>query len=82
MKLNRQQIQTLVQQVVDTRMEELDCDEMMQVMTAYAGKLARGETIEVDDDDTVQHHLDICPECREEFEMLEGIAEEGNLGED
>jgi hypothetical protein len=82
MKLNRQQIQTLVKQVTDTRVEELDCDEMLQVMTDYAGKLARGETIEVADDESVQHHLDMCPECHEEFEMIEEIAEEGNLRED
>ncbi len=80
MKLNREQIQRLIQQVIDTQVEELSCDEMMQVLSDYASKLAGGEGIEVSDDDRVQHHLDICPECREEFEMIKGIADEGKLG--
>lgn len=82
MKLNREQIQTLVQRVVDTRTEELDCDVMMRVLTAYADKLASGDEVGVTDDETVQHHLAVCPECREEFEMIKGIAEEGNLREE
>jgi hypothetical protein len=81
MKLNREQIQKLIQQVVDTREQELSCDQMMRVLTDYAEKLGRGEEIEVADDDSVQHHLDLCPECREEFEMIKKIAEEGNLAE-
>ncbi len=80
MKLNREQIQRLIQQVIDTQAEELSCDEMMRVLTEYAEKLAGGEVIEVADDVYVQHHLDICPECREEFEMIKGIADEGKLG--
>lgn len=82
MKLNRQQIQTLVQQVAVTNIVERDCEEMMEAMTAYAAKLARGETIELADDELIQHHLDICPECFEEFEMIREIAGEGRLGED
>jgi hypothetical protein len=80
MVLNREQIQRLIQQVIDTQAEELSCDEMMRVLTIYAEKLANGIPIEVVDDEHVQHHLDICPECREEFEMIKSIANEGHLG--
>ncbi len=42
MKLNREQIQRLIQQVIDTQVEELSCYEMMQVLSDYASKLAGG----------------------------------------
>lgn len=80
MNLNREQIQKLIRQVVDTQDEELSCDEMMRVLTEYADKLGRREVIEVADDDLVLHHLHMCPECSEEFEMIKEIADEGNLG--
>lgn len=79
MILNREQIQKLIQQVVDTQNEELSCDEMIRVLTSYAEKLSSGDRIEVADDERVQHHLDLCQECREEFEMIKRIADEGNL---
>ena len=79
MKLTRQQIHILVEQVINTKKEEVDCDEMMQVLTQYAAKLASGQSIVVSDDETILHHLALCPECREEFDMLKGIAEEGKL---
>lgn len=82
MKLNRQQIQTLIRMVANTKTQELDCDEMMRALTAYADKLARGEVMEVTDAATIQHHLEICPECSEEFEFLRRIVAEGNLRED
>lgn len=79
MKLNRDQIKNLIRQVVDTNTEEIDCDEMMRVLTTYADKLAAGEVVDISDDATIQHHFEMCPECREEFEMIQAIADEGNL---
>ena len=77
-ELTRKQIRTLVHQVVETRTEELDCDEMMRVLAEYAEKLAQGEAAELQDE-LIQHHLQHCVECQEEFEMIRGIAIEGNL---
>ena len=77
-KLTREQIRTLVQQVVQTRTAEIDCDEMMRVLVEYADKLARGDATEMSDE-LVQHHLEHCVECAEEFEMIRGIADEGEL---
>jgi len=76
--LTREQIRNLVRQVVQTRTEEMDSDEMMRVLTEYANKLSRGEDVSVDEE-RVQHYLGHCVECREEFEMIRGIADEGNL---
>lgn len=81
MKLNREQIQSLVRQIAKTRAEELDCDQMLGLLTAHADKLARGETFETGDDLAVSAHLEGCTECREEFAMIRAIADEGNLEE-
>lgn len=80
--LSRKQIENLVRQVIDTNAEELDCDEMMRVLTAYAAQLASGNAINVSGEDLVRHHLAICPECQEEFEMIKAIAKSGLLGDD
>ncbi len=81
MKLNRDQIKNLIQQVINTNTEEIDCDEMVRVLTTYADKLAAGGVIDFSDDATIQHHFAMCPECREEFEMIREIANEGNFKE-
>ena len=82
MKLNRQQIQTLVQVVAETNVEEIDCDEMIRVLTDYADKLSRGIEVDDEDDAGVVRHLETCPECREEYKMIRKIADEGLLGQE
>lgn len=79
--LTREQMRRLVHEVIETRNEEIDCDEMMRVLTQYADKLAVGRTMDVEDT-LVQHHLQHCVECREEMDMIRGIAEEGILDSD
>jgi len=80
-KLTREQIQVLVQQIVQTRTAEIDCDEMMRVLVEYADKLSSGEATDMSDE-LVRHHLEHCVECAEEFEMIRGIADEGSLSEE
>jgi hypothetical protein len=41
----------------------------------------RGES-NVRGEDLVRHHLAICLECQEEFEMIKAIAKSGLLGDD
>ena len=77
-KLTREQIRMLVHQVVETRNDEIDCGEMMKALSDYAAKLATGDEAKVEDE-LVQHHLEHCVECQEEFEMIRAIADEGRL---
>lgn len=52
-----------------TQDTEHDCDEVYRVLDQFAEAMARGE-----DAATwmplVQQHLEMCPDCREEFEAL------------
>jgi predicted anti-sigma-YlaC factor YlaD len=52
-----------------TQSHELSCDEVYDLLDLFADMIARGE-----DAATlmplVQHHLEMCPDCREEYETL------------
>jgi len=59
----------LMKQVARTQSDECSCDEAYEVLDKLAEAKARGiDTAEMIP--LVHHHLDMCPECREEFEAL------------
>lgn len=55
--------------IAQTQQHELNCDEVYELLDLFADMIARGE-----DAATlmplVQHHLEMCPDCREEYETL------------
>jgi hypothetical protein len=59
----------LIEQLEKTQEVELSCDEVLALLDQFAEAHLRGE-------DAarllplVQHHLDMCADCREEFEAL------------
>lgn len=61
--------QAMLEGLIDTRAEELSCDEVFELLDIFAEAVQNGE-----DAATlmplVQQHLDMCPECREEYEVL------------
>ncbi len=77
--LSREQILSLVQRVVETEPDGLDCDCVLDLLTEYATQLARGDTSVLDDSLLISDHLSRCSDCREEFEMMRGIITEGYL---
>lgn len=65
----RERFDALLDAVMSTEDEEIDCDEFLD----RAGELleAMMERNEVPEDLAhVSQHLSVCPECREEFEAL------------
>jgi anti-sigma factor RsiW len=80
MKLTREEIQSLLRLIADTKSDEADCDAMTRVLAKYGEQLVSGETGSDELDAAIQRHLKNCPECREEFDMLRAIVEEGKLG--
>jgi hypothetical protein len=52
-----------------THEQELSCDEVHDLIDQFAEMHLRGEN-PVHLFPLVQRHLDMCPECREEFEAL------------
>lgn len=82
MKLTREEIQSLLRLIADTKSEEVDCDDMMLALARFGQRLVGTHTGNDELDGLIQHHLKICPECHEEFEMLREIAAEGKLTDD
>lgn len=65
----REQLEALLEAVLNTEEEEVDCDGFL----ARASELL--EALDEDDDVSgdlaaVSQHLAVCPECREEFDAL------------
>lgn len=52
-----------------TRPDEITCDEWLHRIGAYAEAVAAGLPPPAGSE-VVEHHLVICPECKEEFEAL------------
>ena len=69
METNCEQLRDLLKALLLTKPEEIDCD----VFLSSVGELL--ETMERRDEPQAEltmalQHLEICPECREEFEAL------------
>lgn len=62
-------VQALVMGLAHTDARELSCDEVYALLDLFAERVSRGE-----DAATmmplVEHHLAMCPDCREEYEAL------------
>ena len=59
----------IMRQLAATQPVELSCDEVLRLMGAYAEAVLRGE----DHTQVVplfEQHIEMCPDCREEFEAL------------
>jgi len=67
-------IQKLMLMLEHTRTEEASCDDVYDILDQYTEMVSRGE-----DAATllplIKHHLDMCPECQEEYNALLRIVE-------
>jgi hypothetical protein len=59
----------LMRDVERTRDVELSCDEVHRLIDQFAELTLRGENA-AELMPLIQRHLDLCPDCREEFEGL------------
>jgi hypothetical protein len=62
-------IKGMIKMVDATADVEIACQEAYRLLDVYADMLLRGENPEALLPQ-VKHHLDLCMDCREEFEML------------
>lgn len=74
--LTRDQVSTIVQMLGLTRDREFDCGECLQHVSEFAECQLADKPVD-DVMESVQHHLALCPECREEFEALLAILKSG-----
>jgi hypothetical protein len=69
MKLTHDQIENLKSMLSVTRDQEINCTECLDHVGEFAELQLKGipvtKALEV-----VEHHLTLCPECREEYEAL------------
>lgn len=70
--LTRDQVSTIVQMLGLTRDREFDCGECLQHVSEFAECQLADKPVD-DVMESVEHHLALCPECREEFEALLAI---------
>jgi hypothetical protein len=66
------QLQALAAMVAGTVDEEAGCDDVYELIDQYAEMVLRGEPA-ASLLPEVEHHLSLCPPCREEFEALLAI---------
>jgi hypothetical protein len=69
MKIPHATLRQLLEHVVRTRAEELDCDQVYQVVDVFVERVADGEDV-VNLFPLVLHHLELCSDCHEECEAL------------
>jgi len=59
----------MLQSLAMTEEREISCDEVYAVLDQFAEAVVRGEDVLVLMP-LVRQHLDMCPDCREEYETL------------
>lgn len=62
-------LKRLAQMLAQTRETEYSCDDVHRLLDQFAEAVARDEDVS-GLMPLVQQHLDMCPDCREEFEAL------------
>ena len=63
------EFQKIIAMVENTQEVEFSCDEVYRLLDQYTEIVNQGENAHKLMP-LVEHHIDICPDCREEFEAL------------
>ena len=61
--------QKLIQMVENTQEVEFSCEDVYSILDQYTELVYHGEN-SAELMPLVEHHIEICPDCREEFEAL------------
>lgn len=69
MKLTSEQIDGLLKLVGMTREQEMTCDEFLDRVAEFVEYELAGKSVS-EDLKTIEHHLELCAECREEYKTL------------
>jgi len=67
-----EKVQKVMAMLANTQEVELTCDEVFAVLDQFAELAARGEDVSRLMP-LVKHHLEMCPDCRDEYKVLEKI---------
>lgn len=69
MKLNQKQIDNLLGLISHTREDEINCNECLHHLAEFAEIRLRNQPLPAALA-SVEHHLSVCAECREEYQAL------------
>lgn len=72
--LTSEQVSTIVDLVRLTRDQEFNCEECLHHVSEFAERELAGQPID-EVIAAVEHHLSLCPECREEYTALKKVLE-------
>jgi len=64
-----EEFQKLLKMIENTKEVEFSCDDVYHLLDQYSEAVVQGKNAE-ELMPLVEHHIDICPDCREEFEAL------------
>ncbi len=69
MKPSREQLRDLLRTVAATEPQEINCEELLARVGGYLESAAPGGELPPELE-LVAQHLEVCPECREEYNAL------------
>jgi DNA-directed RNA polymerase subunit RPC12/RpoP len=72
MKLSQKEIEGLMRLIGLTRDDEINCEQCLSLVAEFAEKKLEGKSV-CDSLKAVEHHLAVCSECSDEYEMLQKV---------
>ena len=76
-KISQDMLPEIIQSLEDTEIEEYSCDQVYMLLDQFAETINRGEDASKLMP-LVERHLDMCGDCREEFDALLSILHAQN----
>lgn len=64
-----EEFQKLLKMIENTQEVEFSCDDVYHLLDQYSEAVVQGKNAK-ELMPLVEHHIDMCPDCREEFEAL------------
>lgn len=72
MKLSQKEIEALMRLIDLTRDDEINCDQCLSLVAEFAERKLEGRSVS-DSLKAVEHHLSVCSECSDEYEILQKV---------
>ena len=74
MKISKDQISRMIGMIMNTKQQEISCDDVHNFLDQYTEKAIAGEDVSAILP-FVHSHLKMCPDCYEEYNALRRILE-------
>lgn len=75
-EISSSQAEMMLQMIQKTQKVELSCDDVHKILDQYTEMALRGDDVAALLP-LVHQHLELCPDCREEYEALTRILQAG-----